>query len=104
MKNVLCFDDFVSSLQPTNRALDFYVDWEKCIQNVDKVKISLNHLNFLLGVQQCELQEKITVLFDEYPKAFQVLPLLIAIRKSSNEQLLDENNKVCDIKFLAIGK
>ncbi|MCI5786951.1 type II restriction endonuclease [Helicobacter trogontum] len=97
MKNVLCFDDFVSSLQPTNRALGFYVDWEKCIQNVDKVKISLNHLNFLLGVQQCELQEKITVLFDEYPKAFQVLPLLIAIRKSSNEQLLDENNKVCDM-------
>lgn len=97
MKNTLDFDAFIASLQPTNRTLGFYVDWEKCVANVDKIKISLNHLNFLIGTQEQQLQEKISILFNEYPKAFEVLPLLLAIRDSKKEQLLDENNKVCDM-------
>ena len=97
MKNTLDFDAFIASLQPTNRTLGFYVDWEKCVANVDKIKISLNHLNFLIGTQEQQLQEKISILFNEYPKAFEVLLLLLAIRDSKKEQLLDENNKVCDM-------
>ena len=97
MKNTLDFDAFIASLQPTNRTLGFYVDWEKCVANVDKIKISLNHLNFLIGTQEQQLQEKISILFNEYPKAFEVLPLLLAIRDSKKEQLLDESNKVCDM-------
>lgn len=97
MKNTLDFDAFIASLQPTNRTLGFYVDWEKCVANVDKIKISLNHLNFLLGIQEQQLQEKISILFNEYPKAFEVLPLLLTIRDSKKEQLLDESNKVCDM-------
>lgn len=97
MKNQLSFDDFIASLQPTNRRLSFYVDWQKCLKHRDIISIALNHLNFLLGVPESKLQEKITMLFNEYPKAFSVLPLVIAIRDSNNEQLLDDANQVCNI-------
>lgn len=29
MKNILKFDTFVTTLQPTNRTLSFYVNWQK---------------------------------------------------------------------------
>lgn len=96
MKNQL-FDNFIASLQPTNRRLGFYVDWQKCLKHRDIISIALNHLNFLLGVPESKLQEKIAMLFNEYPKAFNVLPLVIAIRDSNNEQLLDDTNQVCNI-------
>lgn len=97
MKNTLDFDAFIASLQPTNRTLGFYVDWEKCVANVDKIKISLNHLNFLIGAQEQQLQEKISILFNEYPKAFEVLPLLLAIRDSKKEQLFDNMGQICSM-------
>ncbi|EAI3160753.1 restriction endonuclease, partial [Campylobacter jejuni] len=49
MKNKLSFENFLKNLQITNRHLDFYVDWKKCLDNKNKISIYLNHLNFLLG-------------------------------------------------------
>lgn len=81
MKNTLPFESFLSTLRATNRNLDFFVDWQKCLANKDKLSISLNHLNLLLGVSKENLQDKITLLFNEYAKAFDVLPLILAIRE-----------------------
>lgn len=97
MKNLLEFESFLETLQSTNRTLGFYVDWEKCKFNMDKIKISLNHLNFLLGTQELQLQEKIAILFNEYPKAFEVLPLLLAIRDFKKEQLFDNMGQICSM-------
>ena len=86
----MSFESFLSTLRATNRDLGFFVDWQKCLANKDKLSISLNHLNLLLGVPKDSLQDKITLLFDEYVKAFDVLPLILAIR-NEKELVLDSN-------------
>ncbi|EGK8096543.1 restriction endonuclease [Campylobacter lari] len=97
MKNKLSFEKFINSLQATNRHLDFYVDWEKCLKNKDEIEIALNHLNLLLGVGDNELKGKIEILFKEYPKAFSVLPLLIAVRDADNEKLFNSFGQICNM-------
>lgn len=91
MKNTLVFETFLSTLRATNRDLGFFVDWQKCLANKDKLSIALNHLNLLLGVSRDNLQDKITLLFNEYAKAFDVLPLILAIR-NERELVLDSNS------------
>ena len=89
MKNTLNFESFLKTLKPTNRNLSFYVDWDKCLKNKDKISISLNHLNFLLGRDSSEIKEAIITLFSEYKKAFEILPLLLAVR-DFKESVLDK--------------
>ncbi len=80
MINTLPFDKFLQTLQTSNRTLDFFVDWQKCLKNKNEISIALNHLNFLLGKDTQELKIYIKSLFEEYPKAFSVLNILIAVR------------------------
>ena len=96
MKNTLPFESFLSTLRATNRNLGFFVDWQKCLANKDKLSIALNHLNLLLGVSKDNLQDKIALLFNEYAKAFNVLPLILAIR-NEKELVLDSNRNEISI-------
>ena len=84
MKNNLEFKQFLASLKPNNRNLPFYVDWAKCLRNKDDISISLNHLNFLLGKKEKDLKQGIAKLFSEYPKAFECLNVLIAVRNKED--------------------
>ncbi|MCQ2682069.1 type II restriction endonuclease [Helicobacter pylori] len=84
MKNHLPFDTFLESLKISNRTLDFFTDWQKCLKNKDEISIALNHLNFLLGKDTKELKDCIKSLFKEYPKAFNVLNILIAVRNKDD--------------------
>lgn len=86
--NKICFDDFIKTLKPANRFLNTFVDWEKCIQNIDKITIYLNHLNLLL--RSDDIQNAIKILFEEYPKAFSILNLLIAVRDSDKAFVMDK--------------
>ncbi len=90
MKNHLPFDIFLKSLKISNRTLDFFTDWQKCLKNKNKISIALNHLNFLLGKDTKELKNCIKSLFKEYLKAFNVLNILIAVR-DKNDIVLDAN-------------
>lgn len=93
MINVVDFKTFLETLCETNRHLDFYVDWHKCLKNRDDIAISLNHLNFLLGKHSEEIKEGIKKLYAIYPQAFEVLPILIA--KRDNKIFLDSANQEC---------
>ncbi len=88
MINTLPFNEFLQTLQTSNRTLEFFVDWQKCLKNKNEISISLNHLNFLLGKDKKELKTYIKQLFNEYPKAFNILNLLIAVR-DRNDLVLD---------------
>lgn len=90
MKNHLPFDTFLKSLKTSNRTLDFFTDWQKCLKNKNETSIALNHLNFLLGKDTKELKNCIKTLFKEYPKAFNVLNILIAVR-DKDDIVLDAN-------------
>ncbi|WQT68357.1 type II restriction endonuclease [Helicobacter pylori] len=84
MKNHLPFDIFLQSLKISNRTLGFFTDWQKCLKNRNEISIALNHLNFLLGKGAQELQSCVKSLFEEYPKAFNVLNILIAVRNKDD--------------------
>lgn len=94
MKNKTTFDEFIATLTPTNRTLDFYVDWQKCLHNRADVEIFLNHLNFLLGKNDDELQKSVEKLFASMPKAFTVLPLLVAVRDANQIVFDTKGNQV----------
>lgn len=74
------FELFLSQLSETNATLDYFTDFGKVITNVDKVSIKLNQLNYLIGKE--DLGKAIEELFNENPKVFEVLDILIAVRKT----------------------
>ncbi len=84
MKNHLPFGIFLQSLKISNRTLGFFVDWQKCLKNKNGISIALNHLNFLLEKSAQELKSCVKSLFKEYPKAFNVLNILIAVRNKDD--------------------
>ena len=57
MKNTLSFEIFLSTLRATNRDLGLFVDWQKCLANTDRLSISLNDFNLLLGVSKDSLRD-----------------------------------------------
>lgn len=92
--NNTTFCDFLSTLQTTNATLDFFVDFEKCLNNTRQISIKLNCLNYLLGKK--DLKSEIRELFSENPKCFEVLNLLIAVRDSKTKIIYD--NAIKELK------
>ena len=85
------FKTFLSQLSKTNATLDYFVDFEKVKGNVRKIALKLNQLNYLIGKDN--LEEAINDLYDENPKVFEVLDILIAVR-NKNSKTLDNTGKI----------
>ncbi|ALJ03970.1 restriction endonuclease [Pseudalgibacter alginicilyticus] len=86
------FDDFLNELSETNATLDYYTDFDKIITNVNKISLKLNQLNYLIGKD--DLKTAISEVFNENPKAFEVLGILIAVRKKDKKKTIDLNGDV----------
>lgn len=84
--------EFMESLQPAISSLSYYVDFTKVAGNIEKVTIRLNQLNYLIG--QKNLADAVNKLWTENPKAFSVLNLLIAVRKSKKLTIARNGNFV----------
>ena len=80
------FDKFMSQLKETNATLDFYCDFKKISGNVDSIAIKLNQLNYLIG--QDDLDGAIRRLWNENPKVFSILDILIAVRTSDKKKAI----------------
>ncbi len=87
------FNQFLKELSVTNSTLDFFVDFDKISANVEKIAIKLNQLNYLIGKE--DLQQAVQKLFEENPKCFSVLNILIAVR--DNRPILDDDGNVIDL-------
>lgn len=83
------FEVFMSQLSETNATLESFTDFEKVSNNVAKIAIKLNQLNYLLGKQ--DLRAAVIALYEENPKTFDVLDILVAVRKNDKKKVLDEN-------------
>ena len=90
------FDLFISQLSETNATLDSFTDFEKVSRNVAKISIKLNQLNYLLGKD--DLETAVSELFEENPKSFEVLDILVAVRSSENKKVLNENFNPVSVK------
>lgn len=89
------FQTFLSQLTETNATLDYFVDFHKIKRNVHSVAIKLNQLNYLIG--QTNLEHAVRELFQENPKVFEVLDILLAIRKEKGAHVLNSNGVVIPI-------
>ena len=86
------FKIFLSQLSETNVTLDYFTDFEKVIRNVSKIAIKLNQLNYLIGKE--DLEKAINDLYEENPKVFEVLDILIAVRKDKGTKTFDNNGEI----------
>lgn len=86
------FKLFLSQLSETNATLDYFTDFKKIKGNVNKIAIKLNQLNYLIGKEN--LKEAINELYEENPKVFEVLDILIAIRKNKKAKTFNNSGKI----------
>lgn len=85
------FDSFLAQLSETNATLDYFTDFEKVIHNTNKIAIKLNQLNYLIGKN--DLQKAIKELYQENPRVFEVLDILLAVRKKDKKKTLNSNGE-----------
>lgn len=86
------FDEFMKPLKETHFSLGDYVDFPKVAANVEAISIKLNQLNYLIG--QEDMSAAVRRLWDENPKAFSVLDVLIAVRTKDKKKAIDENGNI----------
>ncbi|HMR47378.1 MAG TPA: type II restriction endonuclease [Bacteroidia bacterium] len=86
------FKIFLSQLSETNATLDYFTDFKKIKGNVNKIAIKLNQLNYLIGKEN--LKEAVNELYEENPKVFDVLDILIAVRKKDKKKAFNKNGKI----------
>lgn len=71
---------FIDTLSVTNKTPDFFVNWEKVVNNTRKYEVELNTLNYLIGKEN--IVEEATNLFTSQPNLLKAIPSLIACRDS----------------------
>ena len=81
------FTDFMIPLKETHFSLKDYVDFPKVVANVEAISIKLNQLNYLIG--QGDMATAVKRLWDENPKVFSVLDVLIAVRTKDRKKAID---------------
>lgn len=86
------FENFMLPLKETHFSLRDYVDFRKVAANVDAISIRLNQLNYLIG--QEDMGNAVRSLWNENPKVFSVLDILIAVRTKDRKKVLDSHGAV----------
>ncbi len=86
------FKEFLSQLSETNATLNYFTDFKNIRGNVNKISIKLNQLNYLIGKNN--LKVAIQELFEENSKAFEVLDILIAVRKNRTAKTFNNQGKI----------
>ena len=79
-------------LSETNATLDYFTDFEKIKENVRKIEIKLNQLNYLIGKKN--LKHAVEELFIENPGVFDVLDILVAIRRNKKAKTINREGKI----------
>lgn len=82
----------MAPLKETNFSLRDYVDFPKVAANVEAIAIKLNQLNYLIG--QADMAAAVARLWEENPKAFSVLDILIAVRAKDKKKAIDDEGNV----------
>ena len=85
------FDTFMSQLQETNQTLDFFCDFNKIVQNVNNIKLSLCMLNSLIGAPN--LRKAVETIWRRDRTAFDVMEILIAVRDRGNKKVIDTKGR-----------
>lgn len=85
-------NSFLSELKETHYSLGNYVDFNKVKEHLETISIKLNQLNYLIG--QEDIDGAVARLWDENPKVFSVLDILITVRKKDNKKAIGRDGVV----------
>ena len=85
------FDTFMSQLQETNQTLDFFCDFNKIVQNVNDIKLSLCMPHSLIGAPN--LRKAVETIWRRDRTAFDVMEILIAVRDRGNKKVIDTKGR-----------
>jgi len=72
------FKYFYDTILPENRTWDYFINWEKVFNGVDKFKIELSILNSLCGSK--DFDTDLRNILTKYPEVISVFPLLLGVR------------------------
>lgn len=75
------FEQWIKKFRASISSYDYYIDFDKVVENVSEVRIELNILNSLIGSKNIEKDFENIV--SRYPETLSCIPLLLAVR--SNE-------------------
>lgn len=73
------FAQWLSTMRSSINGFSYYVDFKKVYENVDSVRVELNILNSLIGVEN--IREEFLKLLKDYPKTLKCVPILLACRQ-----------------------
>lgn len=82
-------EKFSSTLIDTNRSYNYFVDWEKVKNNVEKHKIEFHIFDSLLKNQNFD--NDLRKILSDYPNVLPLIPILLAIREQNNELKVIDN-------------
>ena len=72
------FDSWLSKFRLSISRYDYYVNFDKVVENVEKYKIELNILNSLIGSKNIE--DDFEKIIEKYPETLKCIPVLLAVR------------------------
>ena len=72
------FTAWLSKFKKSIANYDYYVDFRKIHDNVDKIKVELNILNSLIGSTNIEVD--FDNIIEKYPETLKCIPILLAVR------------------------
>ena len=73
------FSQWLATMRNSINSYSYYVDFQKVYENVDSVRVELNILNSLIGVEN--IREEFLKLLNDYPKTLKCVPILLACRQ-----------------------
>ena len=72
------FKNWIAVFKPSIASYDYYVDFQKVIENVEKYRIELNILNSLIGSKN--IKKDFEAIIKKYPETLKCIPILLAVR------------------------
>lgn len=85
------FEEWLKGFRVSISNYEYYVDFAKVYDNVDKIKVELNILNSLVGSKN--IKQDFVNIVEKYPETIKCIPILLAVRKREM-QVLDNDNFV----------
>lgn len=91
--------DFLNTLLKTNRTYDFFVDWDKIFDKLEKNVVEISILNSLSKISSDKVEDKFREILTKYPECVPLLPLILAIRDKSIDVFDAEQKTTKKIDF-----
>ena len=74
------FDEWLTKFRISISGYEYYVDFNKVVNNVESKKVELNILNSLIGSK--DIERDFENIISRYPETLRCIPLLIAVRQN----------------------